>query len=137
MTLKPPDQTFVRTTAELTELWRDLMGPGGFGRRSLWMIFFDEDGRIAPVVSPIDDIPLEPDEMIANLGRIVASVLTDPPGTAAFLLSRPGERTMTPSDCRWAKALRHTLDPRLAPWPTHLATYDSVRMFTPDDLIAA
>lgn len=138
MSLKPPDQTIVRSAPELTELWRDMMGPGGFARRSLWMIFLDEDGRLSPVVTPIDDLPLEPVALfVRNLAKIVAGVLDDPPGTVAFLLSRPGERAMSDSDCRWARALHDTVAPHLSPWPMHLATYETVRMFTPDDLIAA
>src|SRR5262249_15348545 len=50
MTPKAPQDTMVRTTKDLYELWQSLMGSGGFGRRSVWMLFFDADGRPEPVI---------------------------------------------------------------------------------------
>jgi hypothetical protein len=139
MTLKPPHETFARTEADLTAIWRDMMGPGGFGTRSIWHIFFAADGRLAPPIVPIDDVPPEPDEQfLANLGTIMRESICGWPVTSlAVLLSRPGPATITPSDCRWATALRSTFGPVLCPWPVHLATRNQVRAFTPDDLVAA
>jgi hypothetical protein len=139
MTLKQPHETFVRTEADLTALWRDMMGPGGFGTRSIWHIFFDADGRLAPPVVPIDDVPEEPDELLlTNLGMVMRESTSGWQTTSmAVLLSRPGPATMTASDCRWARDLRETFGPTLCPWPVHLATRNEVRAFAPDDLIAA
>lgn len=138
MTLKRPHETFVHTDDDLFMLWRDLMGAGGFARRSLWMIFFYRDGELAPAITPIDDIPGEPDPaVIGSLARVVEGVVADLPGSVAFLLSRPGPEAMSEEDRRWARALRDTVDPALSPWPVHLATHDRVQVFAPDDLIAA
>lgn len=115
------------------------MGPGGFGRRSLWLVFLDLRGRTLPVIVPIDDIPAEPDpRMIRNLASVVDGVVAD--GEAAsvvLLLSRPGGTSMTAQDRRWAQSLRSAIGPHLSPWPIHLATTDCVQTFAPDDLIAA
>jgi hypothetical protein len=138
MTLKPPHQTFVRTNAELTELWTDLMGPGGFSLRSLWMIFIHSDGELAPVVSPIEELPLEPDEqMLHNFRQVINDLTSDTELTAAFLLSRPGPSHLLPGDRRWAAALVRALGPELSPWPIHLATAGRVQVIAPDDLVAA
>lgn len=138
MTLKPPHETFVRSPTELTELWQDMMGPGGFGRRSLWMIFLADSGELAPAVVPIDDIPVEPDELLLrNLGNVVSELLSDGLASAAFLLSRPGPSRMLDEDRHWARALVRVFGPDLCVWPIHLATTDRVDVFAPDDLIAA
>lgn len=139
MTLKQPHETFVRTEAELTALWRDMMGPGGFGTRSIWHVFFDADGRMAPHIVPIDDIPAEPDDLfLTNLGMAMReSTSGSKIASLAVLLSRPGASVMTASDRRWARELRSTFGPTLCPWPIHLATRNQVTVFRPDDLIAA
>ncbi|MGH3262990.1 MAG: hypothetical protein ACRDNS_13435, partial [Trebonia sp.] len=94
MTLKPPHETFVHSATELTELWRQIMGPGGFGRRSIWHIFFDADGRMCPAVVPVDDIPLEPDGLLLGNLTYVIDEATRGSAVASFavLLSRPGTR---------------------------------------------
>jgi hypothetical protein len=137
MILKRPEQTYVRNTAELTELWQDMMGPGGFGQRSLWLVFLNEDGQMSPLVMPIDDIPIEPNaEMLTNLAAIDER-LADESGIAstAMLLSRPGPAHMTASDRAWARAIIAAFGRQLSPWPVHLATRGAVRTFAPDDLI--
>jgi hypothetical protein len=134
-----PFETVVRTPAELFAVWEGLMGPGGFGTASLWLIFFDAEHRLQPVISPIEDIPAEPDAaLIDALASILDEPLADGPGSsAALLLSRPGPVQMTAADRRWAQALRAGLSERLAAWPLHLATRDRVQVFAPDDLIPA
>jgi hypothetical protein len=138
MTLNRPEDTYVRSAAELTELWQDLMGAGGFGRRSLWLIFLYEDRQLSPVVMPIDDIPADPDaEMLTNLATIVAGLADDTGiATTALLLSRPGSDHVTASDRAWARSSAVAFG-ALSPWPVHLATHGRVRVFAPDDLIAS
>jgi hypothetical protein len=138
VTLKPPHETFVHTTDDLFQLWQDLMGPGGFAYRGLWMIFLRPDGELNPVVAPLEGVPVEPDHAaIAALANIVAEVLSDEPGSVAFLLSRPGPSQMLDEDRRWARALRDALGPELARWPVHLATSGRIHVFAPDDLLVA
>ena len=139
MTLKRPEETYVRNGAELTALWQDLMGPDGFGRRSLWLIFLHEDGQLAPLVMPIDDIPAEPDtEMLTNLATVIEGLADDAGFTStALLLSRPGSAHVTASDAAWAHEIMAAFGPHLSPWPMHLATRGTVRAFGTDDLIAS
>lgn len=138
MTLKPPEETFVNSTRELTELWRDLMGTDGFGRRTLWMIFLAANGELCPCVVPIEDLPAEPDErLLGNLANIVRSLLEDGLRSVAFLLSRPGPSQMDDTDRGWARELTRALPRDLRRWPIHLATHGHVQVFALDDLIAA
>jgi len=139
MTLKPRHETFIHTDAELTKLWEQIMGPGGFARRSIWHIFFDARGQMCPAVVPIDDIPLEPDGLLLdNLGYVVAEVTRgNDVASCAVALSRPGERGMTAADRRRAWSLHATFASTLRLWPIHLATPGHVQIFAPDDLVAA
>ena len=115
------------------------MGAGGFSTRSVWLVFFDDEFRMQPVIVPIDDLPLEPDpQLLENLGGVVGGLAdNEAAATVALLISRDGPAPMTASDRRWAQALRAAFDPAIAPWPLHLATRDQIRIFAPDDLIAA
>lgn len=134
----PPPGTPIRSNAELAEVWRGLMGAGGFGTSSLWMVFFDEDSCLSPVIVPIDDLPAEPDDrFVGNLARIIGDLLGGgAAASAALLLTRPGPRAMTDADRQWARALRAALG-GLPMWPIHLATRGHVQVFAPDDLVAA
>lgn len=130
-----PQDMIVRTDTDLLALWQRLMGSGGFGRRSIWMVFLDGDGRPQPVVAPIDDIPEQPDQRLLDaLAKVIEGLIADG-GVASvvLLLSRPGPQDMTGSDRRWARALAPLSPGR----PIHLATADRIQVFAPDDLIAA
>jgi hypothetical protein len=136
----PDDAPPVRTDADLLVRWRQLMGPWGFGRRSLWLLWFDDDGCQLPVVAPIDDIPDLPDErFVGNLMYIVDQVAradeAQATTTVAMALSRPGSSRVTDSDRRWARALRARAEhDGVALWPVHLATRGVVRPLTLDDI---
>ena len=107
----------VRTPRDLVRLWVALMGGGGFGRRSLWLVFLGDDGRPAPAVIPIDDIPLTPSAADVDSFRHFFDHL-DGYGTPVLLLSRPGPCAVQDHDRQWARALA-SCAPR---WPVHLAT---------------
>ena len=134
-TPSPLDRT-IRTDADLADLWRALMGPDGFARRSLWLVMLDDTGRPLPLVVPIDDIPELPDddlrrglaESVRHLERL------DGVHTVAALVSRPGTALMTEGDRRWARAL-HQHTALTARWPLHLGTAGRVHVFAPDDLV--
>ena len=135
----PPPFTPIRTTADLLSAWRGLMGPGGFGTASIWMIFLDDDDRLLPTVQAIDDRPAEPEEhVVRNLTGVLGDLIDGGDvASVALLLSRPGPPGMTEADRRWARALHAALTGPLARWPLHLATRNRVQVFAPDDLIAA
>jgi hypothetical protein len=132
------DDEPLRTTAQLSALWAELMGGGGFGTRTLWLLFLDEDQRPLKVIVPIEDIPREPDTATLDaIGRILDDVLADTgPAFVPMLLSRPGPLAMTDADRTWAVAIRERLARHLGPWPVHLATRNRIQVFAPDDLIA-
>jgi hypothetical protein len=110
------------TTADgLAAFWTGLMGEGGFGRRSLWLVLLDDGGHPAPVVVPIDDIPRAPGRRDTDAFGAVLAGLADY-GTAVLLLSRPGPVEVQPDDLRWARALA----PLAPAWPVHLATAESL-----------
>jgi hypothetical protein len=134
----PPPGTLVRNAVDLGRVWQRLMGPGGFGIRTLWLLFLDEQNRLQGALMPIEDVPAEPDvPSVRNLARVVADLLEDGEAASiAVLLSRPGPRAMTGADRRWARVVLDELG-ELSGWPVHLATRDFVQVFAPDDLVAA
>ena len=129
----------IRTETDLYLLWQELMGPGGFGKRSLWLMFLEPDGRPTKVLVPIEDIPVEPDlPLVRQLHKIMLDLATDIDiGSVPALLSRPGPARMNASDRRWAAAWRADAPAVIGRWPMHLATSDRIQVFAPDDLIAA
>ncbi|QDP97377.1 hypothetical protein FOE78_16905 [Microlunatus elymi] len=133
----------VHDSEELRQRWRSLLGSGGFGLHSLWAIWFDRDGRQLPAVLPIDDLPdrLDPD-MLRSVIWMVNGVRDQGACSVALLLSRPGPSRVTELDKARATAilttigdLRATGEFELALWPMHLATADSVRTLSADDLV--
>jgi hypothetical protein len=120
-----PDLTTLRhrpvTTADqLAAFWTALMGEGGFGRRTLWLVLLDDGGYPAPVIVPIDDVPRVPGRRDVQAFGAVLAGLADQ-GRAVLLLSRPGPVDIQPDDLRWARALA----PLAPAWPVHLATAES------------
>ncbi len=122
------NEIHVRTPADLHEMWRLIMGTGGTAQRSLWLALLDEEGRPEPVIVPIDDVPMHPDEMLAGLREVLTDIRRF--GEPVALLARPGGPGMTDADRGWARALT-----RLTRWPVHLYTAAGVRVFAPDDLV--
>ncbi len=110
----------VATAQDLVRFWVALMGDGGFGRRTLWLVLFDDDGRPAPAVVPVDDIPLTPSPQdVDRLGQFFDHL--EGYGTPVLLLSRPGLCAVQEHDRQWARALAS----RTPRWPLHLATEDA------------
>jgi hypothetical protein len=115
----------VRTPAELTQRWADLLEPPVFGARSLWLAWVGADGLMPPLVMPIDELPVAPDRpavdgLVQLHGAVVEQI--GPGGHLALALCRPGIPRPTESDERWADMLRSTLTARLEEtWSLHLA----------------
>lgn len=117
-----------------------MMGGGGFAYRSLWTIWFDDEGINLPLVVPIDDVPEHPDDqLVDNLMLGVRQPLDASEATSmAMLLSRPGGARLRLADRAWARALIAAAQRRqLTMWPVHLATHGRVQAFRPDDLVAS
>src|SRR3712207_917652 len=136
----PENMPPVRTQTDLHRLWRALMGPLGFGGRSLWMLFLESDGRPTRHLVQLEDIPAEPDDpMRDHLGHFVSDLLAEHGHVqVAFLLSRPGRDGLTDGDREWASLLESIL--RLAGlrvWPVHRANDRELVVITPDDLAAS
>ena len=133
----------VHTTEDVRRRWRSLMGEDGFGRTSLWIVWYAADGRQLPVVVPIDDLPadLGPDG-VDNLIMIIADPAAFGAASVALLLSRPGPGSVTAVDRDRANALLAGIERArrcdgfdLKVWPIHLATTNSVRELSVDDLV--
>lgn len=135
---RPDQMPPVRTTEDLRQRWRSVLGPGTFALPSVYMIWFDADGRQVPCIVPIDDLEddLRPD-LVRNL-MIIADEVSQDAGAAslALALTRPGPVTVSPVDRGRARALLaggQSLSIKL--WPLHLATENQVRQLAGDDLL--
>lgn len=131
-----PYRPTVHTQAELQAVWSHLMGPWGFGRRSIWMLRFDADHRLLPVVTEIVECDQVPDtELATGLGDALRLLDDDGlGGTFAFLISRPG-RGIDDADRAWGRFLlevARTAGVRME--MLHLATDAGTRPLPPDDL---
>lgn len=139
--LLPPDQMPpIRCPQDMYRHWRAMMGELGFSRRLLWFAFIDADGRMAPQVHQVVELPLDPIPLLLeNLMEVCREVLeraVDPDGTVAFLLSRPGSGRMTDGDRGWARGLATAASrTSVRLQPIHLATDQALRVFAGDDLI--
>ena len=125
MTTPPLAQVPVRSAAELTRRWADLLDPPGSAARSLWLMWLGPDGRSLPVIVPIDDVPRLPDVGLTDgLLTLHDSVVEGRPedGHLALALCRPGPPAITEDDDEWADALRDTFDQQIeGTWSLHLA----------------
>lgn len=141
MTLQSEGPHFhIASDADLAALWTQLMGPGGFGYRTLWLLFLDEQRWTLPIIMPNEDIGARPAARdLEALARLLEVVRHDElAGSFAALLSRPGPRRMTDDDRAWAAAVARTAREQAFPmWPVHLATYERVQTMAADDLIGA
>ncbi len=115
----------VRSSRALTRRWAGVLQPPVFARRSLWLAWLGADGRQSPVVVPVDDLPIRPDQRrltgLLDIHRQVTDHLTDADVHLAMALCRPGEPVATTDDAAWAAALREVLDGALDTWSLHLA----------------
>ena len=141
---RPSDLPPVRTQDDLRRLWRMLMGPLGFGGRSLWLLVLDADDRPTPYILQIEDLPRRPDPtQVEDVVRLCQEALCDPSSrtpngaSVVFLLTRPGRRGLTSDEILWARDLHRAVRRAGLPmWPLHRANDEELVAFTPDDLAA-
>lgn len=103
------DLPFLLTDADVLARVRELVGPA-ITDRQLWIMFVDGDGRQAPVIAPVSDLPPRPDALVPRLGDLLAHVVPDldtdlGPGSVVLTLERLGPDAPHPSDRDWAQAL--------------------------------
>lgn len=127
MTKPPLADVPIRSGAELTARWATLLDPPVFGARSLWLMWLGSDGRMLPIVVPVDDVPeLSDYRTLAGLRELHGAVVgthLDGRGHLAMALCRPGAPEATAMDDEWAHDFRdlfgevHTD----STWSLHLA----------------
>jgi hypothetical protein len=120
----------IRSTADLTARWSSVLGPPVFAARSLWLMWLDGDGRMLPVVIPVDDVPLVPDRILVagllSLHEAVTEEHLGGDGHLALALCRPGRPETTGDDEVWAAELRLALDDGVEGWSLHVAAAGAV-----------
>jgi hypothetical protein len=127
MTTPPLADVPVRSADDLTSRWTLLLDPPEFGARSLWLSWLGRDGRMLPLVVPVDDIPLVPEPaMLVNLRQLHDSLYESQlggDGHLAMALCRPGEPVLRGDDEAWLDGLSATLDDGQieGSWSLHLA----------------
>lgn len=123
----------LRDHADLFALWEGIVGEPGFARRSLWLVFLDDENRPFDVIVPIDDIPEEAD--VGAIDRMLAHLRSgNASGAVVTMLSRPGSGRVRETDREWARGIESMLAEHQSYWPVHLATDDGLRVLAPDDL---
>jgi hypothetical protein len=124
---KPPlADVPVRSADDLTRRWTDLLEPPVFGAHSIWMTWLDGDGRMLPLVIPIDDLPALPERGITSgllqVHDTVVEQHLDDDAHLAMALCRPGRPEITEHDDAWAEEFRLGLDDQIdGTWSLHVA----------------
>jgi hypothetical protein len=126
MTKPPRADVPIRSASELTDRWAAVLEPPIFGAHSLWLMWLDDDGRMLPVVIPVEDMPRLPDHaVLAGLLSVHEGISAERLGGGghfALALCRPGRPEITADDDSWVDALSEVLDDRIeGSWSLHLA----------------
>ncbi|CAN5177499.1 hypothetical protein BH09ACT10_BH09ACT10_19140 [soil metagenome] len=138
---KPEDMPLIKTQDDLCQAWRALMGELGFAQRQMWLMFIEPDGTMMPALSKFEDLdPLPDREYVGNFVSICRQVVRSGRRGSSFavLYARPGRKQTTAMDRSWAREVTECAE-RLGVkmWPMHLANDHDLRVFAPDELIAA
>lgn len=110
MTRHIDDAPPLLTDADVLERVRELVGPACV-HRQLWAMWVDGDGRQAPVMMPVEDLPSRPDERLLDglcsvLGGLRDELRTDAgPGGVILTVERFGPDRVGTVDQLWAAAL--------------------------------
>jgi hypothetical protein len=135
-----PFRPIIRTQADLADAWRHLMGDGGFGGHSVWMMWIVGDQPVPHITEMQESEQPITGRLLDNFVEILGLLGTEhaQPARVAFLISRPGNATVSSADRAWA----HTLDGAardagVACEVVHLATFDHVRPLPLDELDAS
>jgi hypothetical protein len=107
----PANAPLLLTDADVLQRVEQLVGRATVARQ-LWVMFVDGDGKQAPVIMPISDLPLRPESrVIDNLAAVLAGMCDDlttevGSGTVILSLERIGRDAVLPVDRQWAAALQ-------------------------------
>ena len=130
----------IRTQRDLARAWTTLMGPWGFGGRSVWMMVVVDDRPLSQVTEIVEcEEPPRGDELdnFARLLNQLAAELADTDLRFAFLISRSGAAAINDLDRRWAAALYGAARRAGQACETvHLATEGDIRPIPLDELPA-
>jgi hypothetical protein len=137
MTKPPLADVPIRSASDLTSRWAAVLDPPVFGARSLWLMWLSADGRMLPIVVPVDDLPeLSNYRLRAGLrevhGAIVETHLNGN-GHLAMALCRPGSHDITAMDDEWAHDFRGLFEEEHtdSTWSLHLAAGGRVTELVP------
>ena len=130
-----PYRPVLRTQTDVQAMWRHLIQPLGFGRRSLWLVVIDDEGRPLPAMTEIADCdPWPPDDFVEAFGGLLAQLA---PARIAVLCSRPGHGPATEADLAYARAVHAAASSAGVDLePVHLAHDEAIVCIAPDDLAA-
>lgn len=135
----PIPTTPIRTHHDLFAFWEAIVGEPGFGRRTLWLSFLDDDQQPLKLILPFDDMPESVDtttiDRLFDTVREARAEGAIPYASLAVMFSRPGSGRIREGDRAWARALHDLLSDQTPRWPVHLATDDGVVVLAPDDLV--
>lgn len=137
--LPPGDLPPIRSQSDLHRHWCALMGPLGFSKRTLWLMFVGPDGAAHGPLTQIDLVPARPlqrllDQLLRTCAEIIDRDL--PAGTTvAFLRSRPGSGPVGDEDTAWAVGLLDAATAAGVPCrPMHMANDDRLEVVPLDHL---
>jgi hypothetical protein len=106
----PPIQSAtepIRSPADMRQRWRAVMGPLGFGERSLWIGFVGSDRRMVKALSQMELGPRPRRQLVESIFSALTEVLDGfkDGTTIALLLTRPGRGAISDADQQWATLL--------------------------------
>jgi hypothetical protein len=130
----------IRTQTDLERAWRQLMGPWGYGRHSLWLMVIQDDVPV-PQLTEIDECVEPPDaELTESFAHLLGALAGDLGGDPRFavLRTRPGTGAVTDDDRAWARCVYGAAaTAEVGCEIVHLGTEGSIRPLPPDEVIAA
>lgn len=117
------------TDADLLAMANDLVGPAL--RRQLWMFTLDDDERLGPLVSQIDDVPVDADpahvERLAETFRFIVREV-EQASSVLLVWERPGSADVRMQEADWIAGLAATDAPIRAQM---VASDDGVHLVDP------
>lgn len=99
----------IPTDADLLAAIHELVGPAI--RRQTWLLTLDDEQRLGPVISRIDDVPVDPDPVaVDQLARMLQALCHEIDEVASVVLvwERPGDAEVRMQEADWIAGLAAT-----------------------------